>query len=88
MVDLGYLFIIGVTLLISFLAYTSQIFIFWNHLGGLNVDCLKVLIPFNIGVIMIFWNYYLTCTTDPGRVPKDWVGYREFLKFRIINSFQ
>ncbi|CAG8611875.1 5190_t:CDS:2 [Funneliformis caledonium] len=72
MIDLGRLFIIGVTFLISFLAYTSQIFIFWDHLGGLNVDCLKVLIPFNVCVIMIFWNYYLTCTTDPGRVPKGW----------------
>ncbi|RGB25878.1 DHHC palmitoyltransferase-domain-containing protein [Rhizophagus diaphanus] len=72
MIDSGRLFIIGVTLLISFLAYTSQIFVFWDFLGGLNIECLKILIPFNISVILIFWNYYLTCTTDPGRVPADW----------------
>ncbi|CAJ0834210.1 553_t:CDS:2 [Entrophospora sp. SA101] len=39
---------------------------------GLNAQSLNVLIPFNIMVVMIFWNYYLTCTTDPGGVPKDW----------------
>ncbi|RIB03287.1 zf-DHHC-domain-containing protein [Gigaspora rosea] len=72
MVNTGRLFIIGVSILIGFLAYTSQIFIFWDFLGGLNVHCLTVLIPFNISVILIYWNYYLTCTTDPGRVPKDW----------------
>ena len=80
MTDTGRWFIIGVTFLISFLAYTSQIFIFWNHLGGLNIDCLKVLIPFNISVLLIFWNYYLTCTTDPGRVPEDWVGYQNEIR--------
>ncbi|KAF0460717.1 zf-DHHC-domain-containing protein [Gigaspora margarita] len=72
MVNTGRLFIIGVSILIGFLAYTSQIFIFWDFLGGLNVHCLTVLIPFNISVILIYWNYFLTCTTDPGRVPKDW----------------
>ncbi|CAG8478834.1 9062_t:CDS:2 [Acaulospora morrowiae] len=72
MIDTGRLFIVGVSSLVSFLAYSSQIFIFWDFLGGLNVQCLTVLIPFNIAVLMIFYNYYMTCNTDPGRVPKDW----------------
>ncbi|CAG8550940.1 3858_t:CDS:2 [Ambispora gerdemannii] len=70
--DTGRLFVIGVILLICFIAYSSQIFIFWDYLGGLNVECLKVLGPFNFFVLSIFWNYYLTCTTDPGKVPIDW----------------
>ncbi|KAG9286704.1 hypothetical protein G9A89_012254 [Geosiphon pyriformis] len=71
--DTGRLFVIGVVLLISFLAYTSQLFIFWDFLGGLNVQSLAVLIPFNAIVLAIFWNYYLTCSTDPGQVPHNWV---------------
>jgi palmitoyltransferase ZDHHC6 len=69
----GRLFIIGVTILILFLAYSSQYFIFWNYLGGLNVQTLQILGPFNLCVLLLLYNYYLTCITDPGRVPKDWV---------------
>ncbi|CAG8578568.1 279_t:CDS:2 [Paraglomus brasilianum] len=70
--DTGRFFIIGVTILISFLSYSSQYFIFWEYLGGLNVQTLLVLGPFNFFVLLLAYNYYLTCTTDPGRVPNDW----------------
>ncbi|EGF99803.1 uncharacterized protein MELLADRAFT_40044 [Melampsora larici-populina 98AG31] len=63
----------GTVSLIAFLAYTSQIFIIiplfpsvWDH------ECLRLLVPFNLLVLMIFVNYALCVTTDPGRVPKDW----------------
>ena len=26
-------------------------------------------------VAMIYWNYYLTVATDPGRVPRSWVSF-------------
>ncbi|KAL1923655.1 uncharacterized protein VTP21DRAFT_8635 [Calcarisporiella thermophila] len=70
--DFGRLIVVGVTILIAFIAYTSQIFIFWRFLGGWGRDALYILGPFNIIVLMIFWNYYLACVTDPGRPPKGW----------------
>ncbi|EFP83579.1 uncharacterized protein PGTG_09292 [Puccinia graminis f. sp. tritici CRL 75-36-700-3] len=73
-IDTGRLWIIGTTSLISFIAFTPQIFIIiplFDH-PSTNPDCLSLLIPFNILVGLLFINYYLCITTDPGRVPKEW----------------
>jgi hypothetical protein len=32
------------------------------------------LVPFNVFVLLIFYNYYLAVTTDPGKVPPQWVS--------------
>ncbi|KDN49126.1 hypothetical protein RSAG8_02479, partial [Rhizoctonia solani AG-8 WAC10335] len=65
---------VGFTLsLISFISYSSQIFIIWPWYGRtLSIALLKLLVPFNIFVGMIFWNYIWTVRTDPGTVPKNW----------------
>ncbi|KAG0257789.1 Palmitoyltransferase [Actinomortierella ambigua] len=63
----------GVCCLIAYIALTSQIFVFipWLMLSSLNTT-IAVLLPFNLGVFFICWNYYLACTTDPGLPPKGW----------------
>ncbi|CAE6476095.1 unnamed protein product [Rhizoctonia solani] len=65
---------VGFTLsLISFISFSSQIFIIWPWYGRtLSVSLLKLLVPFNILVGMVFWNYIWTVRTDPGTVPKAW----------------
>ncbi|CEL56154.1 Palmitoyltransferase PFA4 OS=Cryptococcus neoformans var, neoformans serotype D (strain B-3501A) GN=PFA4 PE=3 SV=1 [Rhizoctonia solani AG-1 IB] len=65
---------VGFTLsLISFISYSSQIFIIWPWYGRtLSIPLLKLLVPFNILVGMVFWNYIWTVRTDPGTVPKGW----------------
>ncbi|KAG0246405.1 DHHC palmitoyltransferase-domain-containing protein [Mortierella sp. GBAus27b] len=63
----------GVTLLITYISVTSQVFVFIPWLWTISLTrTLQVLVPFNIGVGMIFWNYYLACTTDPGATPPGW----------------
>ncbi|EJC98733.1 zf-DHHC-domain-containing protein [Fomitiporia mediterranea MF3/22] len=61
------------TCLIAFIAYSSQVFVIWPWYGrAFSVELLQLLLPFNFLVGMLYWNYYLTVTTDPGRVPKYW----------------
>ncbi|KAF9950706.1 Palmitoyltransferase [Mortierella alpina] len=63
----------GVTLLIAYIALTSQIFVFVPWLMSISLQrTLQVLVPFNIGVGFIYWNYYLACTTEPGSPPPGW----------------
>ncbi|THH06676.1 hypothetical protein EW145_g3922 [Phellinidium pouzarii] len=70
---LGRIWVGFTTSLIAFIAYSSQIFVIWPWYGSvLSIDLLKLLIPFNALVGMIFWNYFLTVFTDPGRVPRAW----------------
>ncbi|KAH8597662.1 DHHC palmitoyltransferase-domain-containing protein [Bisporella sp. PMI_857] len=57
----------GVSFLISFLAYTSQILFHYIEPGPLSR---KEAIWFNLSVLAIWWCYYLACTTDPG--PQGW----------------
>ncbi|KAF8808081.1 zf-DHHC-domain-containing protein [Phlegmacium glaucopus] len=66
--------IVGFVLcLISFIAYSSQIFIIWPWYGReVSVELLALLIPFNIFVGILFWNYSLCVFADPGRVPVAW----------------
>ncbi|KIP11142.1 hypothetical protein PHLGIDRAFT_125039 [Phlebiopsis gigantea 11061_1 CR5-6] len=70
---LGRLFVCGTLLLITFIGYSSQIFVIWPWYGHeLSVELLTLLIPFNALLGMVLWNYYLVVTTDPGRVPREW----------------
>ncbi|KAI8141092.1 DHHC palmitoyltransferase-domain-containing protein [Fennellomyces sp. T-0311] len=68
----GRVFVVGVSLLIATIAYSSQIFILLPAMGWWSIRAAKSLIPFNILVLMVYYNYYLACTTDPGRIPQGW----------------
>ncbi|KAF7307153.1 Palmitoyltransferase PFA4 [Mycena indigotica] len=70
---LGQLVVNFVLLLICFIAYSSQIFIIWPWYGRvLSVELVTLLLPFNIFVGLLLWNYFLSVYTDPGRVPDNW----------------
>ncbi|KAF9580752.1 Palmitoyltransferase, partial [Lunasporangiospora selenospora] len=63
----------GVTLLIAYLGITSQIFVFVPWLRTISISAtLAALVPFNLGVAIIYWHYYLACTTNPGSPPPGW----------------
>ncbi|RDX51137.1 palmitoyltransferase PFA4 [Polyporus arcularius HHB13444] len=69
----GRLFVFFTTCLISFIAYSSQIFVIWPWYGRvLSVELLELLVPFNILVGLLLWNYRLCVITDPGSVPYTW----------------
>ncbi|KAI9482907.1 MAG: palmitoyltransferase PFA4 [Benjaminiella poitrasii] len=68
----GKLFVIGVSLLISFIAYSSQLVLFLPAYGGWNSTSLIMLLPLNVLVVLVFYNYYLAVSTDPGRIPSGW----------------
>ncbi|CDS04752.1 hypothetical protein LRAMOSA07282 [Lichtheimia ramosa] len=68
----GWVFITGVSLLIATIAYSSQLFILLPAMEWWSPTAAKLLIPFNLLVLMVYYNYYLACTTDPGRVPSGW----------------
>ncbi|KAF9486462.1 palmitoyltransferase PFA4 [Pholiota conissans] len=70
---LGRLVVNLVLCLISFIAYSSQIFIIWPWYGSvLTVELIKLLLPFNVLVGFLLWNYFLCVFTDPGGVPNGW----------------
>ncbi|KAJ7040294.1 zf-DHHC-domain-containing protein [Mycena alexandri] len=70
---LGWIVVNIVLLLICFIAYSSQIFIIWPWYGReVSVQLISLLLPFNLLVGMLLWNYFLCVTTDPGRVPETW----------------
>ncbi|BEI81673.1 hypothetical protein CcaverHIS002_0208330 [Cutaneotrichosporon cavernicola] len=61
------------TSLIAFISYTSQIWVFWPWYGReWSWDFLKIMIPFNLCVAMVWWNYRLCVITPPGHVPAGW----------------
>lgn len=66
-------------MLIAFIAYSSQFFILLPLLEWdvFSPHAVRLLLPFNLLVGMVFWTYYLCVTTDPGGIPKGWV--RPFL---------
>ncbi|KAG2218144.1 hypothetical protein INT45_007847 [Circinella minor] len=66
----GQMIVGTVAILTTFIAYTSQIFVLWNFLGGATLSTLLILIPLNVFIIMIYINYSLVCLTDPGVVPE------------------
>jgi palmitoyltransferase len=59
--------------LIAVLGYSSQLCImlpYYNKTPSFSAQALAaVLVPFNLGLLGIFYNYYLCVTTDPGSVP-------------------
>ncbi|CDS03700.1 hypothetical protein LRAMOSA01101 [Lichtheimia ramosa] len=69
----GQLVVAIVALLTTFIAYTSQIFVIWNFLGGASLHTLLILIPLNVFIILLYINYALVCLTDPGCVPENWM---------------
>ncbi|KAJ1899461.1 Palmitoyltransferase [Coemansia sp. S100] len=70
--DVGKLYIWGVSLLIGFVGYTSQIFVFWSYLGGFTPRTFIVLGVFNVLLHLLYYNYYLAVTVPPGYVPIGW----------------
>ncbi|KAI0785389.1 hypothetical protein BC629DRAFT_1582404 [Irpex lacteus] len=70
---LGRIFVTCTLFLISFIGYTSQIWIIWPWYGSeLSVQLITLLLPFNALLGMLWWNYYLCVNTNPGEVPKSW----------------
>ncbi|KAJ2507795.1 Palmitoyltransferase [Coemansia sp. RSA 2049] len=70
--DVGKLYVWGVSLLIGFIGYTSQVFVFWDYLGGASPRSLVVLGVFNFLLHLLLYNYYLAVTVAPGHVPLGW----------------
>ncbi|KAK8869594.1 hypothetical protein IAR55_000161 [Kwoniella newhampshirensis] len=71
--DWGRVWVGGTVCLISFISFSSQIFVIWPWYGStISVDLLRLLFPFNCLVFMVFWNYRLCVTTPPGGVPHGW----------------
>ncbi|KAG2368853.1 zf-DHHC-domain-containing protein [Suillus spraguei] len=70
---LGRIAICFVLFLIIFPALTCQIYIIWPWYGReLSVELITLLLPFNVLVVSLLWNYYLCIVTDPGEVPDGW----------------
>ncbi|KZZ92008.1 Zinc finger, DHHC-type, palmitoyltransferase [Ascosphaera apis ARSEF 7405] len=61
----------AVSLLIAFLAYSSQILFLYIAPHPLTRD---QTIKLNLLVACIWVSYYKACTTDPGNVPPDWMN--------------
>ncbi|EJU02573.1 zf-DHHC-domain-containing protein [Dacryopinax primogenitus] len=71
---LGRVLVVVTCFLIAFIAYSSQLFVFYPWYGyTVSVDFIWAMLPFNILVGLIWWNYYLVVWTDPGRIPDGWV---------------
>lgn len=58
-----------VSLLISFLAYTSQYFFLHFESAPLKKDEVWGI---NLFALCIWICYYRACTVDPGHIPRDW----------------
>lgn len=66
----------GTVLLISFIGFSSQIFVVLPAVRYRFSDpeLLRILLPFNLLLALVFYNYALVVRTDPGQVPKGWVS--------------
>ncbi|KAJ1886842.1 Palmitoyltransferase, partial [Kickxella alabastrina] len=60
--DVGRLYVWGVSLLIGFIGYSSQVCVYWNYLGGATPKSLLVLGAFNCMLLLLYYNYYLAVT--------------------------
>ncbi|CEG67371.1 hypothetical protein RMATCC62417_03811 [Rhizopus microsporus] len=67
--------VMAVILFITFIAYTSQIFIIWPHITASTslVQSICILAPLNLLIIMVYIHYLLTCFTHPGSVPSRYI---------------
>ncbi|KAJ1676767.1 Palmitoyltransferase, partial [Spiromyces aspiralis] len=68
----GRVYVILVSTIIGFIGITSQVFVFWDYLGGFTPLGLTVLGTFNFCLGLLCYNYYLCCTVEPGSVPQGW----------------
>ncbi|CEG72880.1 hypothetical protein RMATCC62417_08362 [Rhizopus microsporus] len=69
-----------VVILITYLQTTTSFVILGPALGGwTSLHAQKILLPLNIFIISIYYNYYLACKTDPGHVPQGWEPPSEVL---------
>ncbi|KLJ11197.1 hypothetical protein EMPG_13507 [Blastomyces silverae] len=68
-INVSRLAIPAVSLLITFLAYSSQYIFLYLEPSPLSKD---QLIKFNVLVACLWICYYRACTTDPGHVPAGW----------------
>ena len=59
----------GVSLLIIFLAYSSQVLFFYIEP---RPPSNRELIQFNLLVLCVWFCYLRACLTSPGRVPQEW----------------
>lgn len=59
----------GVSIIIAFLAYPSQLLFAYIEPGPLRKGDAYL---FNLLVACIFICYYRTCFTAPGKIPRDW----------------
>lgn len=62
-------FLLGVTVLIAFLAYSSQLFLLHRLEPFLSTRSQTL---FNILVACIWISYYRAYTTNPGGIPRNW----------------
>lgn len=71
-----YIWVTFTLLLIAILGYSSQLCIilpYYHKTPSFSPQTLAaLLIPFNVGLLGIFYNYYLCVFTDPGSVPSGW----------------
>lgn len=59
--------------LIGFLAYSSQLVVIVPSYASLFDPALLVrIVPFNLLLGLLWWNYALCVRTDPGAVPRGW----------------
>ncbi|ORZ10242.1 DHHC palmitoyltransferase-domain-containing protein [Absidia repens] len=73
----GQAIVLFVISMVAFLGYSSQIGILWSFLGGATLHTALILIPLNVFIILIYINYALTCLTDPGTVPINWIPQQQ-----------
>lgn len=63
-------------LLIAVLGYSSQLYVmlpYYEKTPSFSPQALAaVLVPFNLGLLAIYYNYWLCVTTDAGSVPAGW----------------
>ncbi|GAA6019421.1 hypothetical protein JCM10207_001380 [Rhodosporidiobolus poonsookiae] len=71
---LGRVWVTGTVLLIAFLHLSPQLFLVVPSFpsGLRDPACLRLVVPFNALLLLLYINYYLCVTTDPGRVPAGW----------------
>ncbi|KAL7342987.1 zf-DHHC-domain-containing protein [Rhodotorula toruloides] len=70
----GRLWVGGVLSLISFIGFSSQIWVVLPSYGWdwTDAELWRILAPFNALLALVFLNYGLTARTDPGTVPQGW----------------
>ncbi|TFK19610.1 zf-DHHC-domain-containing protein [Coprinopsis marcescibilis] len=65
--------VMGVLCFISFLVYSAHLYLFWPWYGReLSIELLVLLVPLNVSVTLLFYNYFLCVATEPGTVPQGW----------------